>query len=85
MSTKKKATAPKSAETQTVKFVKNGMPINLSYLKGDIATLEYHRAQLVLDLGFAELVDTENQEAEETENTENTAAQIAEDVQPENE
>lgn len=74
MSTKKKATAPKAAETQTVKFVKNGMPINLSYLKGDIATLEYHRAQLVIDLGFAELVDSEN-----------TAAQIAEDVQPENE
>lgn len=74
MSTKKKATAPKAAKTQTVKFVKNGMPINLSYLTGDIATLEYHRAQLVIDLGFAELV-----------NTENTAAQIAEDVQPENE
>lgn len=74
MSTKKKA--PKAAETQTVKFVKNGMPMNLSYLKGDIATLEYHRAQLVLDLGFAELVENP---------TQNTAAQIAEDVQPENE
>lgn len=74
MSIKKKATAPKAAETQTVKFVKNGMPINLSYLKGDIATLEMNRAQFVIDLGFAELV-----------NTENTAAQIAEDVQPENE
>lgn len=79
MSTKKKATAPKANEdfgTQTVKFVKNGMPINLSYLKGDIATLEYHRAQLVLDLGFAELVENP---------TENTAAQIADDVQPETE
>lgn len=74
MSTKKKATAPKAAETQTVKFVKNGMPINLSYLKGDIATLEMNRAQFVIELGFAELV-----------NTENTAAQIADDVQPENE
>ena len=74
MSTKKKAT--KAAETQTVKFVKNAMPMNLSYLKGDIATLEYHRAQLVLDLGFAELVENP---------TENTAAQIAEDVQPDNE
>ena len=76
MSTKKKATAPKAAETQTVKFVKNGMPINLSYLKGDIATLEMNRAQFVIDLGFAELVENP---------TENTAAQIAEDVQPENE
>lgn len=77
MSTKKKATAPKAAEdfgTQTVKFVKNGMPINLSYLKGDIATLEMNRAQFVIELGFAVLVDTEN-----------TAAQIADDVQPENE
>lgn len=76
MSTKKKATAPKAAKTQTVKFVKNGMPINLSYLKGDIATLEMNRAQFVIDLGFAELIE---------DTTENTAAQIAEDVQPENE
>lgn len=78
MSTKKKTSAPKSADdfgTQTVKFIKNGMPINLSYLKGDIGTLEYHRAQLVMDLGFAELV--------EAPKSENEAAQIATDEQPE--
>ena len=86
MSTKnKKAAAEQVANTLTVKFIKNAIALNLCYLPNDVAELETKQAELAIELGFAELAYTENQEAEDTENTENTAAQIAEDVQPENE
>lgn len=75
MSTKnKKAAAEQVANTLTVKFIKNAIALNLCYLPGDVAELETKQAELAIELGFAVLVDTEN-----------TAAQIAEDVQPENE
>lgn len=83
MSTKnKKAATEQVSNTLTVKFIKNAIALNLCYLPGDVAELETKQAELAIELGFAELADTENQQAEETENT---AAQIAEDVQPENE
>lgn len=86
MSTKnKKAAAEQVANTLTVKFIKNAIALNLCYLPNDVAELEIKQAELAIELGFAELAETENQKVEETENTQNTAAQIAEDVQPENE
>lgn len=89
MSTKNKKAAAEQvsevASTLKIKFKKNAIALNLCYLPGDVAELETKQAELAIELGFAVLADTENQEAEDTENTENTAAQIAEDVQPENE
>lgn len=86
MSTKNKKAATEQvaevAKTLTVKFIKNAISLNLCYLPDDVAELETKQAELAIELGFAVLAETENQEAKETENT---AAQIAEDVQPENE
>lgn len=81
----KKAAAEQASEvasTLKIKFIKNAIALNLCYLPNDVAELETKQAELAIELGFAVLADTENQQAEETENT---AAQIAEDVQPETE
>ena len=72
MSTKNKKVAEETSKVTRVKFLKNPIALSLSYLPGDVCELDAEKAELLIQMGFAEIA------------TENEAAQLATDEQPEN-
>lgn len=76
MSTKNKKVAEEASKVTRIKFLKNPIALSLSYLPGDVCELDCEKAELLIQMGFAEI-------ATEEVATDAPATENATDEQPE--